>query len=92
MALKTLPVSVVEAMKRRLADLRAADSILDLVVGAPRFGASTPTQVTLRLADGYELVGVANHRYCPTVEDGAVDWARVRRLKVMAIERTGTND
>lgn len=90
-ARKQYPLDVAETLRRRLADLHAADSLLDLVVGRPCLG-DTDALVTMPLAEGYELVGVANYHRLPTLKDSTIDWARVRRLKIMAIERTRTDE
>ncbi|WP_132190493.1 MULTISPECIES: hypothetical protein [Kribbella] len=86
-AAKKLPGEVVDALKRRLADLHAADSVLDLVVGRPDFDPTAPL-VRMTLAANYVLTCAANHRICPLQATGAVDWQRVRRLKILTIERS----
>jgi proteic killer suppression protein len=87
-AAKDYPPLVVAGLIRRVADIRAADSPLSLVAGSPSLATSGDPQVKVRLASDYILIGVANHQTCPERQDGEIDWARVRRLKIVGIERT----
>ena len=78
--------AVGSAILRRLADLRAAATIRDLVVGSPREIPSerVPT-LCIDLAPGAVLVLRANHLKPPRTASGAISWAEVTRLKVMSI-------
>lgn len=87
-AAKDYPPLVVAGLIRRVADIRAADSPLSLVAGSPSLATSGDPQVKVRLASDYILVGVANHQTCPVRQDGEIDWGRVRRLKIVGIDRT----
>jgi hypothetical protein len=58
---------------------------LDLLVGA-RIVAEG---VHVSLADGFELVLVANHIHKPTTDSGKIDWSKVARVKILGISRTG---
>ena len=83
--LGSMKPKVVEQLKHRLADIRAANSPLDLLAGSPRLLDGKPARVVLRLADGYVLNCVVNHN-TPRVDDtGKTDWSRVRRLRVTSI-------
>ncbi len=75
--------SVVEHLRARLADLRAAETIRDLVVGSPEVFDSPP-RVLIDLGDRH-LACAVNHATVPRNEDGSVDWQRVRRLRVTGI-------
>jgi hypothetical protein len=77
--------SVAEMLKHRLADLDAASSPKDLLVGQPRLGADTETMV-IDLCEGHRLVFTANHPNNPTTPDGKLDWTRVRRIRILRIE------
>ena len=76
------------ALKRRLADLRAATSITDVVLGdtreVPRTGGRA---IRLDFGDGYHLIFEANHARNPSLADGKVDWSAVSRIKVTAVEK-----
>jgi hypothetical protein len=75
---------VVEQLQARLADLRAAGSIYDLLAGDPK---TESGRLIVQVASGYILVAKPNHRVAPLAADGAVDWARVRRLHILQISR-----
>jgi proteic killer suppression protein len=82
----SLEPETVERLRRRLADLRAARTVLDLVAGRPSFGGEGKVELRLQIGDGYELYCRPNHRPLPLDEEGSVDWHRVHRLQVMEIE------
>ena len=74
-------------IKRRLADLRAATSVEDLLVGNPRqlSGKLHPT-MALDLCDGFSLTFRPNHvRRGTATEKG--DWSEVTRIKIMTMGR-----
>jgi hypothetical protein len=81
-----LPRDVTEALKRRLADVRAAHSVGDLVAGSPSFRGDRGERLQIGLADAHTLILKANHADNPVDEDGRVDWSNVSRVKVMAVE------
>lgn len=86
-AQRKLGVSVAEKLKRRLADMRAATSVKDLVVGAPReLEGACQHQIAVDLCDGYRIVFCANHNNVPFLESGAIDWTQVSRVKILRIE------
>jgi hypothetical protein len=72
-------------LRDRLADLRAATTIDDLVAGSIAFHDSQA--LSLELYDGYKLILEANHSSNPKTGDGKTDWQNVRRLKVMEITK-----
>lgn len=79
---------VAEALKHRLADLRAATSIVDLVAGRPRIAdGGHSQQMIVDLCDGYRITFCANHPNNPVTEHGKLDWTKVSRIKILGIER-----
>jgi hypothetical protein len=84
-ARRSLPKETVEELQDRLADLRAAMSVSDLVAGEPLLDARVPGRIRFRLDGGYELVCVGNHPKPPLTDDGLVDFNRVRRIRVVVI-------
>ena len=78
---------VAKQLKGRLADLRAANTVHDLVVGNPTIVPGAAPQMTIDLPDGYKLVARPNHHNIRAEEDGSIDWRRVRRLLVVGISR-----
>lgn len=84
---RELGLDVAQAIKRRLADLRAATVIYDLLAGRPRISNTGNQELLVDLCDGYGIILAANHRDNPVTETGNVDWSRINRLKVLRIER-----
>ena len=81
-------VSVTEKLKSRLADLRAATSVKDLVAGRPReLGGSQDRHFAVDLCEGFSIVFCPNHITVPELDSGKVDWSRVSRLKIWDIEK-----
>lgn len=78
---------VAEQLKGRLADLRAANTVHDLVVGNPTIVPGAAPQMMIDLPDEYKLVARPNQRNLRADEDGIIDWRRVRRLLVVGISR-----
>ena len=76
---------VAQQLRGRLSDLRAAESPGDLVAGRPRFVEGKRPLLVLDLSSGFELICEANHVKPPRKEDGALDWLRVHRLKIVEI-------
>jgi len=86
-ARRTFGVEVAEKLKARLADLRAASCVKELVAGRPHRGSSNRrSHLTVDLSRGCRLVICANHRIVPKMDNGTVDWSRVNRVKVLDIE------
>lgn len=83
-----LGAAVAEMLKHRLADLRAATSVRDLVAGRPRLLEGTSDLcMALDLCAGYRVVFCANHPQNPVMATGGLDWLRVSRVKIMRIEK-----
>ena len=84
-ARKCYPEEMVEELHARLADMRAAASVSDLVAGTPSLDARPPASIRFSLDGGYELVCVGNHPRPTLTKDGLVDFGRMRRVRVVAI-------
>jgi len=73
-------------LKHRLADLRAAACVNDLIVGNPReLNRKNFQQYILDLVDGYGLIFCANHNTNPQLSCGKTDWSKVSRIKILNI-------
>jgi hypothetical protein len=72
----------------RLADLRAAESLADLVVGRPAAISPTDPTFTLTLSPKAQLICSISSWPIPSTPAGTVDFHRVWRLKLIAIEVT----
>lgn len=85
-AKQQLSALVVEALKHRLADLRAAISIKDLIAGKIRPLDNADQRIIVDLCEGYQLIFCANHPRNPLLESGNLDWSRVSRIKILGIK------
>lgn len=86
-AQRSFGVEVAEKLKARLADLRAASCVRELVAGRPRKVASNRrNHFTVNISRGWHLVVCANHSVVPKMKNGTIDWSRVNRVKVLDIE------
>ncbi len=80
--------NVAEKVKHRLADLRAASSVSDVVLGSLKEIANTQGEkLSIDLCDGYQIIFQANHIELPLSADGKVDWSVVTRIKVLNIKK-----
>lgn len=76
-----------EALKNRLADIRGADNMCDVLAGNPRTGKyQGADSYQLDLSDGFRLTVVPNHRIPRRSLNGETDWELVRRVKVVSLE------
>lgn len=86
-AKKELGETVAEILKHRLADLRAATHVKDLIAGQPRrLTDDESDNMALNLRDDHFIVFTANHVNNPTNDLGELDWESVTRIKVLRIE------
>jgi len=76
-----------EALRHRLADLRAASCIHELLpeCPAPIDGSS---QMVLEVAAGVRITFCPNHSNMPRDGVGNIDWSRTSRIKIISIEAT----
>ena len=80
-------IKVATRLRDRLADIRAADAVTDLIAGQPReIERGQHRLFAVALADGFSLVFCANHVRIPVKEMDRVDWSRVTRVKILKIE------
>lgn len=85
-AVEQLGPSLAASLQQTLADLRAAGSISELVVGDPQIGGENGAALTVSLTDGGRLVLMANHVQPPMTVDGSVDWSRTSRVRLTRID------
>lgn len=77
---------VAGALRERLADVRAASTIDELLVGSPRLSGAKGELLTLDLGTGARSVWTANHVPARINEDGLVDWTCTTRVQLTKIE------
>lgn len=85
---QALGVRAAEALRNRLDDIRAAESVYDLLAGQPQPGKHNGADCyRLHLGDDIWLTAVPGH-VTPRVDGaGNADWGRVRRLRIVAVGR-----
>ncbi len=86
-ALLGIDAEVSDALRDRLADLRAADSVLGMPGIEVMTGEDPEPTAQIALVAGYSLIAKANHRQPARAQDGTVDWTRVRRIQITRISR-----
>jgi plasmid maintenance system killer protein len=75
-------------LQQRLADLRAAASVKDVVIGRFEYSKdSKATDVAMEICDGCRVIFCPNHNTVPKLAAGNVDWSRVTRIKILRIEK-----
>jgi hypothetical protein len=66
-----------------VADLRAATSVADLLIGAPR--EAQKEKIALDVGATFQITFCANHNTVPKLQSGATDWSKVSRVKIIGI-------
>jgi plasmid maintenance system killer protein len=75
------------SLHARLADLKAADSPVDLVdLGFAEFDQVSKDRIVIFIDDRYHVHAAANHKPLPG-PPGQLDWKQVTRVKILSIER-----
>jgi toxin HigB-1 len=70
-------------LRRRLADLRAAATVAELVAGRPHpLTGDRAGQFSLELAKGDRLVFSPANDPVPRTEDGAINWSQVTLIRI----------
>jgi hypothetical protein len=77
---------VAAGIRKRLADLRAAASVADIIVGNVRSHADLQRHCKLLdLSQNAQLVFCSNHPKPPFDALGAVDWTKVTRIIILEV-------
>jgi hypothetical protein len=76
---------VADALRVRLADLRAIDSIDGLLVGRAEPKGNSGNVLEVELVDEVVMTFVPNHNRARVTNSGEIDWARVRRIRMTGI-------
>lgn len=88
-AAREFGADVATTLKGRLADFRAASAVHELVAGRPSTSDGVEPRLVVDLMAGYTIICRPTHSVLP-MNDDAIDWSRVRRLQVLAVEQGGT--
>ncbi|MFL1484546.1 hypothetical protein [Marinobacter sp. LN3S78] len=77
-------------LRRRLADLSAMVNVSELSA-TPWWGFEELDKCDgrglIKLGDGYALLFESGHRKTPHLENGMIDWSKVRRIKILGVEK-----
>jgi proteic killer suppression protein len=85
-AQRTLGVDGFKKLRARLADLRAASVVSELVAGHPHpLTADRAGQFALSLDKGRRLVFVPDHNEPVQDSRGNIDWTKVSKIKIILI-------
>lgn len=78
-----------ERLRKRLADLAATQvvSILFGITGNLRINPNVASEIVVDLCDGWQLFFQSGHVNTRTLETGAVDWAHIRRIKILRLSK-----
>lgn len=73
----------------RLSDLRASETIYDVLAGNPT--KVNALEISITLDNKSKLIITANHISNPLTDKNEIDWDRVSRIKIIDIERGGSD-
>jgi hypothetical protein len=86
---RRLGIAVADTLRARLADLRDAESVDDLLAGPPQVvDHEPPGRVAIPLSPTVIIVFCANHASVPLNDLGRVSWSRVSRIKILEVRET----
>lgn len=86
-AVTAMGTQAADALRTRLADLRAVTVLADLPARRPGIVAADIPQLRFELIDGWYLLLGVGHERVPRTESGDLDLSRVRRAIVQEISR-----
>ncbi|RMX08181.1 hypothetical protein D8I35_03450 [Corticibacter populi] len=76
-----------ESLKHRISDIRAADSIDEVLAGKPRTGIHEGAECYfIDLPPPFRVAVVPAHGTPRMKPDGSADWSRIRRIKVVSLQ------
>lgn len=86
-ASQLLNQAAAEALKHRISDIRAADSIDEVLAGKPRAGMHEGAECYfIELPPSFRLTVVPAHSKPRVKLDGSADWSCIRRVKVVSLQ------
>lgn len=84
-AVRTVGAAAADALRTRIADLRAVTYLAELPVGRPTVIDGDPPQLRFELGADWSLQMTVTHQNVPRTEEGDLDQTRVRRACVLEI-------
>jgi hypothetical protein len=76
-----------DALRTRVADLRAVTYLAELPAGRPTVADGDPPQLYFDLQGGWSLLTAVGHQDVPRTDEGDLDQTRVRRVHVLEISQ-----
>jgi len=88
-AINKIGPEVAKNLHHRLAEIRVAKSIDDILLGNPRIIESEELEELLIMDISFDFIVVfcANHQIIPVDAKNRISWNKVSRIKVLQIER-----
>jgi hypothetical protein len=83
----SLGIEAAVKLRRRLADLVAAENVKELIAGGAKSRGDLGKELVIELDANHTLVLTPNHMVMPTSKAGNVDWKKVRRVKILRIDQ-----
>lgn len=85
-ATSELGFAIGKNLQNRLADLIAATTVRDLLVGNPgEITDSSQSTYKIEIGDGFRIIFCPNHKNIPHIGE-KIDWDKVTRIKILQIE------
>lgn len=86
-AQKEFGIQVSIKLQNRLADLAAANSVNDIIIGNPSELKNTPySNYKVDLCNNYILIFAVNNINVSQNDDGSINWSEVNRIKILEIK------
>ena len=87
-AKEDLGEEVARILKIRLADLFAATSVFDIILGDPKeLITEGKFEFKVDICNGYQLIFSPNHVKNPLTRKNTIDWLKVNRIKIIKIDK-----
>lgn len=86
-AVKAMGKPAADALRTRVADLRAVTYLAELPAGRPTVADGDPPQLYFDLQGGWSLLTAVGHQDVPRTDEGDLDQTRVRRVHVLEISQ-----
>lgn len=86
-AQKRYGINVAKSLKNRLTDLYVADWIEEIPATPVFFLDGTESKCKISLQDGFYIILSCAHVKPPILEDGSINWKKVRKIKILSISK-----
>ncbi len=87
-AVSILGLSSALELEQRIADIEALENVSDLIELFPECVVQMGTGFSLQIEAAYKVVFCAGHVSTPLTSVGTVNWEKVTRIRIVALEAT----